>query len=255
MEYDVYFGIDFNHVESADGQGRSGTYLGRWAEASYATEELEIGQTYYWRIDYVEADGWTINKGNVWSFTVVDTLTIESRVSSGQDDGYASNENLQNTESDYLKVGSSSFTQPPYYASGMIFRNIDIPQGATIISANLKIRSYKSRLSDVVYGTIQAEATDDATEFGGSRSIGSLAKTSTTVDWDIYESWSSHTWYTSPDIADVIQEVIDRGGWSEGNSLAILYSTRENVNGYRNISSFERGGDFASKLEITYVPQ
>jgi hypothetical protein len=30
---------------------------------------LKPGTTYYWRVDEVEADGVTINKGNVWSFT------------------------------------------------------------------------------------------------------------------------------------------------------------------------------------------
>ena len=137
----------------------------------------------------------------------------------------------------------------------MIFRNVDIPQGAEIVSAHLKVRAYNSRLTDVVYGTIQAEAADDAAGFGGSRNIGLLAKTGTSVDWDISESWSSDTWYTSPDIAGVIQEVIDRGGWSEGNSIAIIYSTRENEGGYRNISSFDRGSDYAPILEITYIPR
>jgi hypothetical protein len=255
IEYDVYFGTDFSRVESGYRQGRYNNFRGRWAEASYATEELEIGQTYYWRIEYVDAGGSTIYKSNVWSFTVVDALTIERQVASGQDDGYASNENLQNTDGDFLKIGSSSFTQPPYYASGMIFRNIDIPQGAKIMSAYLKIRSYKDQLSNVVYGTIQAEAADDAAEFGGQRSIGLLTKTGTSVDWDIYEPWLPHTSYTSPDIAVVIQEVIDRAGWSPNNSLTILYSTRDNEGGYRNFSSFEYSSDYAPKLEITYVPQ
>jgi hypothetical protein len=31
--------------------------------------------TYYWRIDEVEADGVTIHKGDVWSFTVAGHLS------------------------------------------------------------------------------------------------------------------------------------------------------------------------------------
>jgi len=109
MEYDVYFGIDFNRVEIDNLCDTSGIYRGRWLDANYTTEELVLARTYYWRIDAVEADGWTINKGNVWSFTVVDTLTIESQVSSSEDDGYAANDNLQNLSTDYLKAGLSSF--------------------------------------------------------------------------------------------------------------------------------------------------
>jgi len=60
--------------------------------------------------------------------------------------------------------------------------------------------------------------------------------------------------YESPDIAEVIQEVIDRDGWSPGNSLAIFYSTREQKGGYRQFSSYDRGDVYAPKLEITYEP-
>jgi hypothetical protein len=36
----------------------------------YYTKALQPGTTYYWRVDEIEADGTTVNKGNVWSFTM-----------------------------------------------------------------------------------------------------------------------------------------------------------------------------------------
>jgi hypothetical protein len=75
------------------------------------------------------------------------------------------------------------------------------------------------------------------------------------VTWDHYEPWAQDTGYTSPNIAAVIQEVIDRSGWSpRSGSLAVLYGTREREGGNRNISSYDRGSDYAPKLEITYAP-
>lgn len=223
--------------------------------ASYAVEELVVGRTYYWRIDEVEANGWTINKGSVWSFTIVDSETAEYQVSASEDDGYASNDSLQNLNADYLRAGLSSFSGPPYYMSGMVFRNVNIPQGTEIISAHLKIYSHDNRLDGIIYGKVEAEAADDAESLGGSRHVGSLSRTAASVNWDHYEPWASNTWYESPDIADVIQEVIDRAGWSPNNDLTILYSTRNNEGGNRNYSSYDRGGDLAPKLEITYVPR
>ncbi len=35
----------------------------------YYGKGLQPGTTYYWRVDEIEADGTTVNKGNVWSFT------------------------------------------------------------------------------------------------------------------------------------------------------------------------------------------
>jgi hypothetical protein len=253
--YDVYLGANYYLVNNANRWDQSGIYRGRWNIASYATEELVVGRTYYWRIDEVEANGWTINKGSIWSFTLVDVDTMECQVSSSEDDGYASNDSLQNLSSDYLRTGFSSFGGVPYYMSGMVFRNVNIPQGTEIISARLKIYSHDNHLDGIIYGKIQAEAADDAEGLGGSRHIGSLPGTSASVNWDHYDPWAASTWYESPDIADVIQEVIDRAGWSANNSLTILYGTRVNDGGYRNFSSFDRGGGLAPKLEITYVPQ
>ncbi|HCO92614.1 MAG TPA: hypothetical protein DIU00_01465 [Phycisphaerales bacterium] len=252
--HDVYFGTELNRVNSANTSDTSGIYQGRGDRTSYTPDQLDRGRNYYWRIDEVEANGTKIHKGNVWSFMVVNFETLEYQVSSSKDDVYAASEDLQNIDFEFLKVGSSSFAQLPYYTSGMVFRNLNIPKGAEIISSYLKVQSYNSRLSGVVYGKIQAEAVDNAVEFGGSVNIGSLDKTGTSIDWDIDEAWSADTWYTSPDITGVIQEVINRNGWSDGNSLAIIYSTRLHEGGYRNISSFDRGSDYAPILEITFIP-
>ncbi|UCD49207.1 MAG: discoidin domain-containing protein [Phycisphaerales bacterium] len=70
--HDVYLGTAFDDVNDASranpgdvlaSQGQTGT--------SYDAGRLELGQTYYWRVDEVNAapDN-TIFKGNVWSFTV-----------------------------------------------------------------------------------------------------------------------------------------------------------------------------------------
>jgi hypothetical protein len=255
VAYDVYFGTNLNSVTYAGTSDTSGIYRGRFQETSYATEELYVDQTYYWRVDDVEPGGKTIHKGDIWSFTVVDEVTVEYQVSSSEDDGYASNESLQNLDAGYLKVGMSAFAQPPYYICGMVFDNVDIPQGADIISAHLKIRSYSSGLTDLVYARIEAEATDSASAFDSSRHMGALPRISASVNWDHYDPWAKDTWYESPDIAAVIKEVINRSGWSTVNgSLTMLYSTREPEGGYRYISAYDRGLDFAPKLQITYVP-
>jgi hypothetical protein len=219
--YDVYLGTNFNQVNNYNRWDKSGVYRGRWLIASYAAEELVVGQTYYWRIDEVESNGITINKGNVWNFTIVDVDTIEHQVSSSEDDGYASNGDLQNLSGDYLRAGLSSFGGVPFYMSGMVFRNVNIPQGTEIISARLKIYSHDNHLDGIIYGKIQAEAADDAESLGGSRHVGSLPGTSASVNWDHYDPWAANTWYESPDIADVIQEVVDRAGWSANNSLTL----------------------------------
>ena len=60
----VYFGETFDEVDNAT----DGT---RQLETTYALDTLELGKTYYWRVD--EFDGATTLKGDIWSFTTGDT--------------------------------------------------------------------------------------------------------------------------------------------------------------------------------------
>ncbi|MHC4866762.1 MAG: LamG-like jellyroll fold domain-containing protein, partial [Planctomycetota bacterium] len=80
--HDVYFGKDHAAVRDDDIGNSLGAYKGRqvvadtnWAPAS----ELELGETYYWRIDEVNEantpdDIW---EGDVWSFTVANYVVID----------------------------------------------------------------------------------------------------------------------------------------------------------------------------------
>jgi len=79
-KHDVYFGTDQAAVEGAT-TATAGIYRGRQAldATTYTPAEapLEWGKIYYWRIDEVEADGVTIHKGNLWSFTVGEFLAVD----------------------------------------------------------------------------------------------------------------------------------------------------------------------------------
>ena len=73
VSHDVYFGYSFADVND----GTNDTFQGNQLELYFTVglagtpvpDGLSPGETYYWRIDEVEADG-TINRGDVWSFTV-----------------------------------------------------------------------------------------------------------------------------------------------------------------------------------------
>ncbi|UCD50838.1 MAG: LamG domain-containing protein, partial [Phycisphaerales bacterium] len=72
VQHDVYFGTAFEDVNTASRTNTLGTLIseGQTAE-TYDTGRLELGQTYYWRIDEVNgAPDNTIFKGDVWNFTV-----------------------------------------------------------------------------------------------------------------------------------------------------------------------------------------
>ena len=70
--HDVYFGTSFDDVNNATATvDLTGVYRGRLSDSSYAVpEHLDLGETYYWRVDEVNAPpDSTVFKGDVWSFT------------------------------------------------------------------------------------------------------------------------------------------------------------------------------------------
>jgi len=74
VSHDVYLGNSFEDVK----EGAEGTYYGNQSTIFFLAgfigsaypDGLVPGTTYYWRIDEVQADGITINKGDIWCFTV-----------------------------------------------------------------------------------------------------------------------------------------------------------------------------------------
>jgi hypothetical protein len=82
VSHDIYFGDNFDDVNN----GVAGTFQGNQTTTTFTIglpggpypDGLVLDTTYYWRIDEVEADGSTVHKGDVWSFTTVDNILSEA---------------------------------------------------------------------------------------------------------------------------------------------------------------------------------
>ncbi len=76
--------VSTNASEVADGTALSRTY--QVDQADLSAFDLQMGETYYWRVDEVnEADTTSVWPGSVWSLTVVDTLVIDDFESYGNE--------------------------------------------------------------------------------------------------------------------------------------------------------------------------
>ncbi len=138
------------------------------------------------------------------------------------------------------------------------FLNITIPTGSTIDSAVLVLTSRALDALNDVNTRIRAEANINPATFSTQGDFD--ARTWTTapalVNWDAIPAWVAETEYTSPDISTLIQAVIDLGGWTSGNPIAILWddfeqrSTAVN-NTWRRAYSHNSSAAKAPKLVIT----
>jgi len=126
------------------------------------------------------------------------------------------------------------------------FQNVAIDQGTTVSSAFLK--SHITSLSGTGDFLIAAIDTDDAPR-PSSGSHGN--KTSYTTAQVTYSSIAVAAPHTSPDIKTVIQEILDRGGWSSGNDITIVVYVNSVSASASRLANFGRLADSkAAQLEI-----
>jgi len=133
---------------------------------------------------------------------------------------------------------------------GHRFRSVMVPQGATITSARMVLTSGSNSNGDTDL-TIVGQNVDHAAIFtDADNHLGDRLTQSTTasVDWDDVEPWVTGNTYESPDLSEIVQEIVNRPGWCGGNSLAMMVTGT----GHRAAFSDNAGNNVGAKLLVTY---
>ncbi len=172
---------------------------------------------------------------------------VEVRVAANSDDAEEDASGLMDLGSSDLELVYDHSNQ----TVGMRFNGIDIPQGSTITWAyvQFQVDETDSEATDLI---IEGEASDNATTFVSSNgNISSRPRTTASA------AWSPPPWMSigeagydqrTPDIAPVIQEIVDRPGWASGNSLAIIITGT----GHRTAESYNGDPSGAPLLHVEY---
>lgn len=111
------------------------------------------------------------------------------------------------------------------------FENITIPKGATITAANIQF-SYTSSISNQsgnVTTLIKLESVANTTALpdgvNGTQTISQrLDPTTATagIEWDVPAVLNGETTATSPDISEILQQVVNLPQWASGNPVSVL---------------------------------
>ena len=131
---------------------------------------------------------------------------------------------------------------------GWRFKNITIPRGSYISSAQVKWTS-DDISSGTAAWTLQSELVTDASSFITSKyNISQRTRSSQVVQW-IPESWSvDDAPYYSPDIQHLIQQVVDQSTWVNGNDLVLIMRGT----GWRTAWSYDGDPLKGAELILTY---
>jgi hypothetical protein len=176
-------------------------------------------------------------------------------VSTGNDDAEqrVSTGAMDLTSSDLEIMNDGSNTQ----FIGIRFDGISIPKGVIIDSAFIQFATKGDKAPVSGTATIRAELSANSSTFTSTiNNISARPTSSTSVIWP---GSTDASWGTccannvgpaqrTPNIASLVQAVIDQSAWSTGNAVTLIM----NGTGVRNAQSFNGSATFAPRLLVFY---
>ena len=174
--------------------------------------------------------------------------STESRVASSEDDAEELlSTNAVTLNSPDLQLIDSGGAQEV----GMRFDSILIPPGASVTNAYIEFTTNLAQ-SGATTLTFRAEAVDNATTFTTATSdVSSRPDSTASVIWSSVPAWNTvGETYQTPDLSAIIQEIVDRGGWAAGNSIAVFVTGT----GARTATSYDGNPAEAPLLHVDFTP-
>lgn len=224
------------------------------ANAAVTSASFSMPGTYVLRLEAFDGEG--IGGDNI---TIVVTgssnvVGFDLRIANGEDDAEENTKNTVNLSSgdlDMMTDGGSTTVITNRFV-GLRFPMLPLPPGSIVVNAHLQFTADEAH-TDPSQFTIQAEASDNAAAFiAASKNLSNRLRTTSSVAW-IPPSWltggETGPNQRTPNLASLIQEVINRPGWANGNALAILISG----SGQHVARSFEEKVITAPLLHVEYI--
>ncbi len=137
--------------------------------------------------------------------------------------------------------------------AGLRFLRPLLPNNIKITKAILRVKSAVNSTKRPVW-VIKGIKQPSTLSFDSTHRPSQQPKTTATVAWVPGADWVLNTWYESPDIKSIIQEIIDQ---TEFTNKAIGIAIEDNAspsNNYENIWDFNSGAANAPQLILTIEP-
>ncbi|HKE69745.1 MAG TPA: hypothetical protein VKB55_10850 [Nocardioidaceae bacterium] len=124
------------------------------------------------------------------------------------------------------EFGNDGPATPETVMTALRFQNIPVPAGGQIVSAKIQFKTDELGMDAATF-RIRGEAADNAAQYvqGRNANITSRSMTTATVPWTP-PAWNligeAGLNQQTPELASMMQEIIDRPGWAKGNAVAFM---------------------------------
>ena len=153
---------------------------------------------------------------------------------------------------DNLSVGYWSGAETHHISNR--FTSITIPAGATIDTAVATFNARYTQSGAPVNTNINCEDQDDPARVSSYSDFDGRTLTTAFSAWDSVPTFSSGSWYASPDITSTVQEYSDRAGRASGNALQFFWKNDgSGTTSIRYSTSYGFSSSRAAKLDIDYT--
>jgi hypothetical protein len=187
------------------------------------------------------------------AYPVVIDPSVDDQVGAGDEDAREADNGSDFQDSTIAIKSDSNTSSSARFNGGFFFNNITIPQAATIDAAYTTIVCISTN-SDDPNINIRANDVDNAVDFTSDADVTTRLNSASTSN---YTEWSTTSIgissVNSPSIIDVIQEVIDRSGWSSGNDMVITFEGKDDASYNFRPESYEQSTSDCAKLHIEYT--
>ena len=237
------FGTLTTHWSQSSGPG---TVIFQDATSVDTDITLPTAGTYIFQLTATDGTLTASDTVQVTAATAPSSGTIERRVSTGSDDAEESASGSMYTSSSDLELVYDGNNQ----TVGLRFTSLGIPTGATITRAYVQFRADEKQ-SETTSLVIRGQAADNPVTFSSRNKISTRPRTSTSV------AWSPPPWVMvseagpdqqSPDVSPVVQQIVDRSGWSSGNALVLIITGT----GHRTARAYNYSSSAAPLLHVEY---
>lgn len=201
------------------------------------------GETLTSEIEPVKFDTVEYTYGSV----VSDTFEVNGAVV----DGYA-RDSASTWTNDAVTLFIGDYSSSNYDShAGVIFQGV-IPAGASISEATIKLYAAAAEAASITV-KISGELDSTPSAITSYSDFGTRQRTTEYVDWQP-STWASGSVYYTPDITDIVQEIVD-----EGETTALGFFLEDVADGYngadnlRRMHSYEAGTGTRAALDVTYV--